>query len=210
MNQAEDCPPPPPCAVWIPIPSAVPLSIPISGSDTPSSGSKPVPTQTPQEQAEVNPEQLHRYDDTQTTPQLPNNSSPPLHPVTPRLPSHLRERWIVADKENAAPEPIKPIRLQRDVDGSYKVMQPSIDAAMMTPMMNAYPLSQAARLSPINTFPSTMMNPPWYNPVMYNNVAYPTMLPHNMMPQQHQYQQNSFVANPNMLPFLMPQQNQLS
>ena len=60
---------------------------------------------------------------------------------------------------------------------------------MMTPMMNAYPLSQAARLSPINTFPSTMMNPPWYNPVMYNNVAYPTMLPHNMMPQQHQYQQ---------------------
>ena len=87
-------------------------------------------------------------------------------------------------------------------------MQPSIDAAMMTPLMNAYPLSQAAMMSPINTFPSTMMNPPWYNPVMYNNVAYPTMLPHTMMPQQHQYQQHPYVTNPNMLPFLMPQQHQ--
>ena len=76
-------------------------------------------------------------------------------------------------------------------------MQSSVDAAMMTPVMIAYPLSQAAMMSPVNTFPSTstVSTSPWYNPVMYQTVAYPNnTLPNMMMPQQQQYQ----YSNPNV------------
>ena len=116
-----------------------------------------------------------------------------------KKPAHLRERWIVAE-----PETVKPIRLQRDFDGNYKVMQSPTDTATMTPMMMVNPMSQFAMMSHSNNFPSNVTTPLVYNPLMnmqqdmammsplmqQNDVANnsPHMLPNMMMPQQQYYQ----------------------
>ena len=120
-------------------------------------------------------------------------------PIKVKKPAHLRERWIVAE-----PETVKPIKLQRDFDGNYKVMQFPTDTATMTPMMMANPMSQFAMMSHNNNFLSNVTTPHFYNPLMnmqqdtammsllmqQNDVANnsPSMLPNMMMPQQQYYQ----------------------
>ena len=125
------------------------------------------------------------------TPQHDQHQTPEDSPVPPDAkpnpkPLHLREKWIVQK-----PELVPPIRLQRDSDGNYSVIQPPTNSAMMTPMLPMNPISQVANMFPVPTFPSTVntVNTPYsYNPVMYQNVANPTMLPNMMMPQQQPYQ----------------------
>ena len=69
-------------------------------------------------------------------------------------------------------------------------MQAPTDAAMMTPVMLAYPMTQTAMMSPINTILPTVMSP-WNTPILYNNVTNPNPVqPPALMPQQQQFVYN--------------------
>ena len=79
------------------------------------------PKQNSNEQLLYQPE--HDVPEDQPVQSVPED--PPVHhqpnstlTLKVKKPAHLRERWIVAE-----PETVKPIKLQRDFDGNYKVMQ---------------------------------------------------------------------------------------
>ena len=101
---------------------------------------------------------------------------PPPGPKS-QLPVHLREKWIVAREE-----PIKPIKLKKDADGNFTIVQDG----SISPISFHPP-------SPFN-IPNTMASNhayPWLNPTMLNSMMYqnvaqpnPLLLPYKMMPQQ--------------------------
>ena len=86
-------------------------------------------------------------------------------------------KWIVAREE-----PIKPIKLKRDADGNFTIMQDG----SISPISFHPP-------SPLN-IPNTMASThtfPWHLPTMLNSMTYqnvaqpnPFLLPYKMMPQQ--------------------------
>ena len=104
----------------------------------------------------------------------------------PKLPAHLRERWIVSSTATTQPP-----------------TNPSYDVATMTPVQYGavrpmvYPWP--APYNPVMTY-IVMTNSVMSNPMMYN-LGMVTSNPHVM---------NNSVANiyPNALPYMMPQQHQ--
>ena len=99
----------------------------------------------------------------------------------PPLPQHLRERWILPEKE-----PIKPIRLSRDTDGNYTIVQDGSVAPIFYPPTTT-PMMMNPMARPVTMFPMLSHPTPW--PTQYQNAANvnSNMLPHNMMPQQQLY-----------------------
>ena len=111
---------------------------------------------------------------------LQDDPSPPK--PNPNLPQHLRERWIVPEKE-----PIKPIKLKRDTDGNYTIVQDGSVApiAFYPPIstpMTTNPTARPAMMFPM--YSQNLIPTPW--PRQFQNVANvnSNMLPYNMMPQQ--------------------------
>ena len=167
------------------IPSAP--SMQISQPITLSSESTPAPA--PRETSVP----IHKAHDEEV--QTKNAEDVSLPKPNPPLPQHLRERWIVPEKE-----PIKPIRLRRDTDGNYTIIQDGSVAPIsfyppITTSMMMNPLASPAMMSPMysqtfpwNTtpvpYPQNQIPTPW--PLQYQNVANvnSNMLPYNMMPQQ--------------------------
>ena len=103
--------------------------------------------------------------------------SPSAPKPTSKLPLHLREKWIVATEK-----PIKPIKVKKDADGNYTIVQDgSISPIFCHPHT---PFNIPSTMYSAPTYPSH--NPTMLNSMMYQNVAQtnPLLLPYNMMPQQ--------------------------
>ena len=159
-----------------------PIAPPSSPPSSPSHSSLPSPI----EQASPN-----HQDDNANESQLPY--SPSSTAPKSMLPPHLREKWIVAKEE-----PIKPIKLRRDADGNFTIVQDGSISPISSHPPSPYNISNNMMpITPMTYNQAAMVSPqtfPWYNPTLpnmlnsmtYQNVAQPNpfLLPYNMMPQQ--------------------------
>ena len=154
------------------IPSTPSMQIlqPTSSSSDPTPAPAPAPSEA----------SVPFHTENKTLDEVQNDVSPSK--PNPPLPQHLRERWILPEKE-----PIKPIRLRRDTDGNYTIVQDgsvspiAFYPPISTPMM-MNPMDRPAMMFPM--YSQNLTPTPW--PTQFQNVANvnSNMLPYNMMPQQ--------------------------